>query len=121
MNKNICETTIINKRKVKQVKKKLISQKLVNRLAGVFKALSDPTRIKIFDALFADELCVCDLAKVINLSQSATSHQLRWLREMDLVKFRREGKNVLYSLTDQHVKTLFKVTLEHQKHDKTKT
>ena len=101
--------------------KKLVNQKVANKLARVFKTLSDPTRIKIFNALFTEELCVCDLAEVINLSQSATSHQLRWLREMNLVKFRREGKNVLYSLSDQHVEILFKVTLEHLEHDKTKT
>ena len=120
MNKDLCETTIIDKRKVKQAKKKLVDQKVADSLAGVFKALSDPTRVKIFNTLFNGELCVCDLAEVINLSQSATSHQLRWLREMNLVKFRREGKTVLYSLTDQHVETLFNVTLKHLKHGKTK-
>ncbi len=121
MKKDTCETTIIDKRKVKQAKKKLVDQKITNSLAGVFKALSDPTRVKIFNALFNGELCVCDLAEVINLSQSATSHQLRMLREINLVKFRREGKIVLYSLTDQHVETLFNVTLKHLNHGKTKT
>ncbi len=119
MKKDICETTIVNKRKVEQAKKKLVDQQVANSLAEVFKALSDPTRVKIFNTLFNGELCVCDLAEVINLSQSATSHQLRLLREMNLVKFRREGKTLLYSLADQHVETLFNVTLKHLKHGKT--
>jgi len=119
MKKDICETTIVNKRKVEQAKKKLVDQQVANSLAGVFKALSDPTRVKIFNTLFNGELCVCDLAEVINLSQSATSHQLRLLREMNLVKFRREGKTLLYSLADQHVETLFNVTLKHLKHGET--
>jgi DNA-binding transcriptional ArsR family regulator len=121
MNRDTCETTIIDKRIVKQAKKKLVDKGVANSLAGVFKALSDPTRVKIFNALFNGELCVCDIAEVINLSQSATSHQLRLLREMNLVKYKREGKTVLYSLTDQHVETLFNVTLKHLKHGKTKT
>ena len=120
MNRDLCETTIIDKRKVNQARKKLVDQKLADSLARVFKALADPTRVKIFNTLFNGELCVCDLAEVINLSQSATSHQLRWLREMNLVKSRREGKTILYSLTDQHVETLFNATLKHLKHGKTK-
>jgi DNA-binding transcriptional ArsR family regulator len=118
MKKDVCETTIIDERKVRQAKKNMVDQKLTSSLVGIFKALSDPTRIKIFNALFCGELCVCDLAKVIGQSQSATSHQLRWLRDMNLVKHKRVGKTVLYSLADQHVETLFNVTVEHLKHDK---
>lgn len=120
MENNLCETTVVNQKKVGIGKKKLVNQKTANDLAGVFKALSDPTRVKIFNALFDEELCVCDLAEVINLSQSATSHQLRFLREMSLVKYRKVGKTVLYSLADQHVKIIFNVTLKHLQHGKTK-
>ncbi len=121
MNKDICEITVVDKKKVKQAKSKLVDQKVASDLAGVFKALSDPTRVKIFSTLLNGELCVCDLAEVISLSQSATSHQLRLLRDMNLVKYKRVGKTILYSLSDQHTETLFNVTLEHLKHGKTKT
>ena len=106
--------------KVKQGKKRLVSHRTAESLASIFKALSDPTRVKIFNALFNQELCVCDLADVISLSQSATSHQLRFLREMNLVKYRKVGKTVLYSLADNHVEIIFNMTLKHIKHGKTK-
>lgn len=86
------------------------------KLADLFKALADPTRIKIINALKDQELCVCHLAKKINMEQSAVSHQLRLLRNMHLVKNRRDGKEVFYSLDDEHVLTLFAQGLEHVEH-----
>jgi len=121
MNQDICQTTVINSKKVKKAKNALVDRQTAKSLAAVFKALSDPTRIKIFNALFNQELCVCDLAMVIGLSQSATSHQLRFLRQMELVKYRKKGKMVFYSLIDQHLVTLFNVVLKHIKHGGKKT
>ncbi|MGM9570845.1 MAG: ArsR/SmtB family transcription factor [bacterium] len=86
------------------------------KLADLFKALADPTRIKIINALKDRELCVCHLAKKINMEQSAVSHQLRLLRNMHLVKNRRDGKEVFYSLDDEHVLMLFAQGLEHVEH-----
>lgn len=82
-------------------------------LASVFKLLGDPTRVRILEALSADELCVCDLAALLCLTQSAVSHQLRLLRAAKLVRFRREGKNAFYSLDDDHVRVLFRQGLDH--------
>ncbi|MBE7558330.1 helix-turn-helix transcriptional regulator [bacterium] len=82
-------------------------------LAETFKALADPSRTRILFALSRAELCVCDLAELLGLSVSAISHQLRHLRELKLVKYRREGKMAYYSLDDDHVKTLFRQGLAH--------
>ena len=82
-------------------------------LADTFSALGDPTRVRILDALSHGELCVCDLAAVLRLSQSAVSHQLRLLRGLRLVRPRRDGRVVFYSLDDQHIISIFKQTLQH--------
>jgi len=82
-------------------------------LAGIFKVLGDVTRVRMLKALSVEELCVCDLAAVLDLTQSAVSHQLRLLRTARLVKYRKDGKVVYYSLDDDHVKTLFEQGLEH--------
>lgn len=82
-------------------------------LADLFKVFGDPTRIRILYALSAEELCVCDIASVLSMTQSAISHQLRVLKQTKLVKFRREGKTVYYSLADSHVKTILNQGLEH--------
>jgi len=110
---DICEPHVINEEKIKEVKKLMISDDKVKALAETFKALSDPTRTKIIYALFLRELCVCDLAKIINLSISAVSHHLRVLRNLKLVKFRKEGRVVYYSLDDEHISNLFHEGLEH--------
>ena len=89
------------------------SEDVIIRLAETFSALSDPTRAKIIFALQHEELCVCDLAHLIGLSTSAISHQLRFLRNLRIVKYRKEGKMVYYSLADKHIETLFKQGLEH--------
>lgn len=87
-------------------------------LAALFKALGDPTRVRILAALALRELCVCDLCAILDMSQSAVSHQLRLLRTARLVRFRRDGKNVFYSLDDEHVLALFAQGLEHVRHDR---
>ncbi len=82
-------------------------------LADIFKVFGDSTRIKILFALFESELCVGDLARLLGLSQSAVSHQLKTLKEAKLVKFRREGKIIFYSLDDDHVRTILSMGMEH--------
>ena len=91
----------------------MIGLRQVNRLAEIFRALGDPSRVRILDALSHDELCVCDLATLAGMSESAVSHQLRLLRNLRLVRSRREGRMVFYALDDQHIVTLFEQGLRH--------
>ncbi len=85
----------------------------MDNIAELFKGFADATRVHILSLLIERELCVTDIAEAVNLSQSAISHQLRILKQMHLIKFRREGKNILYSLADDHVKTILQMGLEH--------
>ncbi|HBT20806.1 MAG TPA: transcriptional regulator [Peptococcaceae bacterium] len=94
----------------------MLMDKDVEKLSSLFKALAEPTRIKIMYALSIKELCVCDLQAVLNISQSAVSHQLRLLKNLRLIKYRREGKRVYYSLDDDHIEKLFREGLEHISH-----
>ena len=87
------------------------------RLARTFKALSDPSRVRIISVLSHGETCVCDIAALLGMSESAVSHQLRTLREMRLVRFRKEGRHVYYTLDDAHIENLFHQGLEHVEHD----
>ena len=82
-------------------------------LAELFKVFGDSTRIRILYVLFEAEVCVCDLAKVLNMTQSAVSHQLRILKQNKLVKARRDGKSIFYSLADDHVRTIISMGREH--------
>lgn len=82
-------------------------------IADLFKGFADPTRVHILTLLQERELCVTEIAEAVELSQSAISHQLRILKQMHLIKFRREGKNIWYSLADEHVKTILQMGLEH--------
>jgi len=85
-------------------------------LAETFAALGDPTRVRILDSLAHRELCVCDVAHLLGMTASAVSHQLRYLHALRLVKRRKEGRNVLYSLDDEHIVTLFGEGLKHVRH-----
>ena len=87
------------------------------RMAAIFKALADPTRVRIISALACGEVCVGDLAASLGMSMSAVSHQLRLLRGMRLVRRRRGGKHVFYSLADEHIYDLFQRGLEHAQHE----
>ena len=89
------------------------SKEIMEHIAELFKGFGDPTRVHILSLLTERELCVTDIAEAVELSQSAISHQLRILKQMHLIKFRREGKNILYSLADDHVKTILEMGLEH--------
>ncbi len=111
--KDICSITAANFEKVKAVQHQLPDAETIQALAETFKALSDPTRIQIIMALAIEEMCVCDLATLINLSVSAVSHQLRLLRNLKLVKYRREGKMAYYSLDDDHIEMLIQQAQEH--------
>ena len=116
VNKNlVCESTIINEQKVKSVKKQ-IDEKVTMDVSKVFRALSDPTRLKISYALYkGEELCVCDVAEIVGATNATASHHLRLLRDLGLAKYRKEGKLVYYSLDDDHVKQLIEIAYEHQK------
>lgn len=85
----------------------------LDQIAELFKAFGDQTRVHILSLLVEQERCVGDIAQAVELSQSAISHQLRILKQMHLIKFRREGKNILYSLADDHVRTILQMGLEH--------
>ena len=98
-------------------KSEMLSEKLAQRVAETFKVLGDPTRVKILQVLSKRELCVCDISAVIGMGQSAVSHQLRALRNARLVKYRREGKMVWYSLDDEHIAGLLTQGIEHVEHD----
>jgi ArsR family transcriptional regulator len=111
-----CEVQCIHKENVIKVKGNSLSSEEILGLAEIFKALGDPTRIRILHALSQEELCVCDLVEVLEMNQSAISHQLRVLRNLRLVKHRKEGKMVFYSLDDDHIINLFAQGLAHIRH-----
>jgi len=98
---------------VKAVTEKLPDEELLYDVAELFKVFGDSTRVRIICALFESEMCVCDIAGVLNMTQSAISHQLRVLKQARLVKYRREGKTVFYSLADDHIQTIFNQAFEH--------
>jgi len=111
--KDACEVFASDPARVARVRAALIGSRQVDRLAETFRALGDPTRVRILDALSRDELCVCDVATLIGTSESAVSHQLRMLRQMGLVRFRRDAQMALYALDDPHVAILFQEAHEH--------
>lgn len=98
---------------IKSIQEKQPDDEILYDLAELFKVFGDSTRIKILYSMFENELCVNDIAKLLNLSQSSVSHQLRILKTSKLVKFRREGKSVFYSLDDEHVRAIISMGMEH--------
>ena len=108
-----CQETQTHPSRRETVKKLLPADEVLYDLAELFKIFGDSTRIKLLYALYESELCVCDLADVLGLTQSAVSHQLRLLKSSKLVKFRREGKTVFYSLADDHVVRILSQGMEH--------
>jgi len=117
-NKYCCETIRVHKDIVIEVQSKIIEENMTEKLSRFFKAISDPTRMKILYALKFHELCVCDISIILNMSQSAISHQLKTLKDNQLVKSRKEGKTRFYSLDDQHVHDIFELSLTHLKENK---
>ena len=112
-----CDCEIIHEDVVRQVKGMMPPASDFSSLSNLYKTFSDPTRLKILWALHCHEMCVCDLAVLLNMTKSAISHQLKTLRDSDLVKFKKQGKVALYSLSDDHVKDIFEKGFEHIHHE----
>jgi DNA-binding transcriptional ArsR family regulator len=111
-NEAVNEIECINEKTVELVKSKMLLDETFQMIANDFKIISEPTRVKILYALSKKEICVCDLAILLGMTDSAISHQLRLLRERKLVKFRKEGKLAYYSLADDHIMQLIKMSSE---------
>ncbi|MCI8549693.1 MAG: metalloregulator ArsR/SmtB family transcription factor [Lachnospiraceae bacterium] len=109
----VCECKHVHEELVASLKEQTPDETVLIRLADLFKIFGDPTRIKILYALLEHEMCVCDIAQLLGMTQSSISHQLRILKQSSLVKFRRDGKMVFYSLADQHVMTILSQGFEH--------
>lgn len=118
MSKNefICDCNVIHKEIVEDTLQKMADEDLLNKLAEFFRILGDTTRTKILYALDQNEMCVCDIANVLNMSKSSISHQLGTLRRSGIVKCRKVGKEVFYMIDDDHVKQVFEVGIEHIEH-----
>ena len=116
INEFMCDCNIIHEDAVNKTLKKMPNQDLFNKLAEFFKIIGDTTRTKILFALDQNEMCVCDIANVLGMTKSSISHQLATLRNSGIVKSRREGKEVYYTLDDEHVKQVFEIGIEHIEH-----
>jgi ArsR family transcriptional regulator len=110
-----CDCDVIHADVVDEVRQRMPNEADLYDLSDFFKIFGDSTRVKIIWALDEKELCVCDIAVLLNMTKSAISHQLKTLKQANLVKFRREGKVVYYSLKDDHVKDIFEKGMEHIK------
>ena len=108
-----CETSEVHEELLKIVREKLPADEQLYDLAELFKVFGDSTRIRILFVLFESEVCVCDLAAALNMTVSAVSHQLKILKQNKLIKSRREGRSVFYSLADDHVRTIVSQGMEH--------
>ena len=109
----VCEYIHVHEDVVKRVVEQMPAEDDLDDLAEFFKIFGDTTRIKMLYVLLCSEMCVCDLAQILGMTQSAISHQLRLLKKMDLVKSRRDGKSVLYSLADGHIETILSQGMNH--------
>ena len=110
---NVCDCEVIHKEKVIKAKASMIDDEGLLNIADFYKAMSDSTRIKIINLLEKNELCVCDISSILNMTKSAVSHQLKTLREMTLITSRNVGEEVWYTLADDHVKQVFDISLAH--------
>lgn len=113
MSKYSCDCEVIHESTVKNAKEKMLDEGIYTQLAELYKMFADTTRIRILHALEQEEMCVCDLAVLLGLTKSAVSHQLKSLRLSRLVKFRKEGQIVYYSLADSHVKLIIDMGTDH--------
>jgi DNA-binding transcriptional ArsR family regulator len=113
MTNTACKIKHLNKKRIKSSRQMLLPHKTLHELAETFKVLGDPTRLNIIQLLSTQEFCVCDLAALLNATTSLVSHQLRILRNLRLVKVRREGQNAFYCLDDNHIRHLFNEGLIH--------
>lgn len=110
-----CQCDIVHSDIVEKVEKQIENEDVLYDVAELFKVFGDSTRTKILSALFSSEMCVCDISSLLNMTKSAVSHQLRILRQTKLVKFRKSGKEVYYSLSDDHIYKIFHLAIEHVK------
>jgi DNA-binding transcriptional ArsR family regulator len=108
-----CDEPIVHLEQVRQVQPEIMPLDKAQLMAEFFSVLADPNRLRLISALAHQELCVCDLAAAVKVSESAVSHQLRILRSQRLVKYRREGRNIYYSLADDHIVSLYQQVSEH--------
>ena len=115
-NINVCDCNIIHKEAVNKALKNKPEKEELERLSEVFKLLGDLTRTQILWVLDKNEMCVCDIANVLNMTKSSISHQLAVLRSAGIVNFRREGKEVYYRLDDEHITKLYEIGIEHIEH-----
>lgn len=120
INEYNCDCNVIHESVVKDIRKGMLSDKVINEVASFFKIVGDPTRTKILSILDKNELCVCDIANLLNMTKSSISHQLNTLKEASIVKCNRVGKEVYYTLDDEHVSEVFEVALYHIGHKKEK-
>ena len=112
-----CDSVCIHEDLLQKVTAQMPKEETLYDLAELFKVFGDSTRIRILFVLFEAEVCVCDLAEALRMTQSAVSHQLRALRQARLVRYRKEGKNVFYSLDDEHVRAVIEMALVHLQHE----
>ena len=117
-NEFICDCNVIHQEVVDDTIKNMPEEDTFNKLAEFFKILGDTTRVKILFALDHNEMCVCDIANVLEMTKSSISHQLGTLRRSGIVKCRKVGKEVFYALDDEHVKQVFEIGVEHIEHRK---
>lgn len=110
-----CQTKCVHEETVERVRYAIKNIDLFDKMSRFFKAISDPTRMKILVALKESELCVCDISVILNMTQSAISHQLKQLKDVDLIRNRRDGKTIFYRLADDHVHQIFDQTMTHLK------
>ncbi len=112
----MCDCNVIHENVVEDVKSKMLDNEFITEISTFFKILGDNTRVKILFALDHNEMCVCDIANVLNMTKSSISHQLSYLKDLNIVKSRKSGKEVYYSLDDEHVKEVFEVAISHIEH-----
>lgn len=112
-NESTCDCAMIHSDTVEHVKAEMVPDSSLGDMSALFKVFGDSTRIRILAALNCHEICVCDLAVLLDMTKSAISHQLKVLRDNNLVKFEKKGKHAYYSLADDHVKEILDVALEH--------
>lgn len=110
---DMCQEAHVHENVLEQVKKRMPDDDTLCDVAEMFKVFGDITRTKILSALFEAELCVCDISEIVKMSTSAVSHQLRILRQTKIVKSRRSGKEVYYSLDDDHISKIYRMALDH--------
>ena len=111
-----CDCHMLHADVVEAVQQAMPTEAQMQRLAEFYKVMGDPTRCKLIFALQQQEMCVCDLANLLSMTKSAVSHQLAKMRESGIVRWKREGKSVIYGLDDAHVSQMFAVTMEHIRH-----